>query len=100
LTKAAAQNRLSPEDLVYWEQKLITVNIHEAKTQLSRLIEQAIKGETFIIAKAGKPLVKVEALDAPVTPTRLGFLKGEITVPRDFNRMGEAEIGTLFGTEK
>lgn len=79
---------------------MITVNIHEAKTQLSRLVEQAVKGEPFIIAKAGKPLVKVEALDAPETPKRLGFLKGEIVVPSDFNRMGEEEIARLFGTEK
>lgn len=79
---------------------MITVNIHEAKTQLSRLIEGAVKGEPFIIAKAGKPLVKVEALDAPETPKRIGFLKGEIAVPSDFNRMGEAEIAALFSTEE
>ena len=42
-----------------------TVNIHEAKTNLSRLVEQAAKGEPFIIAKAGKPLVKVVAVEAP-----------------------------------
>jgi antitoxin (DNA-binding transcriptional repressor) of toxin-antitoxin stability system len=42
-----------------------TVNINEAKRQLSRLVDQAVKGEAFVIAKAGKPLVKVEALDAP-----------------------------------
>lgn len=79
---------------------MVTVNIHEAKTQLSKLIEQAIKGEAFVIAKAGKPLVKVEALDAPKTPKRLGFLSGEITVPKDFNRMGEKEIGALFSAEE
>ena len=44
---------------------MLTVNIHEAKTQLSRLVDQAVKGEAFIIAKAGKPLVKVAGLDAP-----------------------------------
>jgi prevent-host-death family protein len=42
-----------------------TYNIHEAKTQLSKLVEQAAKGESFVIAKAGKPIVKVIALDAP-----------------------------------
>lgn len=41
------------------------VNIHEAKTHLSRLVDQAVKGEPFIIAKAGKPLVKVTALNSP-----------------------------------
>ena len=72
------------------------VNIHEAKTQLSKLIALAVKGEGFVIAKAGKPLVKVTALDAPATPQRLGFLAGEISVPDDFNSMGEAEIAALF----
>jgi prevent-host-death family protein len=76
---------------------MVTVNIHEAKTQLSRLVDRAVKGETFVIAKAGKPLVKVAALDAPASPQRLGFLAGEIAVPKDFDRMGEAEIAALFG---
>ncbi len=73
------------------------VNIHEAKTQLSRLVDQAAKGDSFVIAKAGKPLVKVLALDAPAEAQRLGFMVGEILVPDDFDRMGEAEIEQLFG---
>jgi prevent-host-death family protein len=73
-----------------------TVNIHEAKTHLSRLVERAARGESFLIAKAGKPLVKVTAVDAPATPQRLGFLRGEIEVPEDFDRMGEQEIADLF----
>ena len=77
---------------------MVTVNIHEAKTQLSKLVDQAVKGEAFVIAKAGKPLVKVTALDAPAAPHRLGFLAGEIDVPKDFDRMGEAEIAALFGS--
>lgn len=77
---------------------MVTVNIHEAKTHLSRLIDQAVKGEAFVIAKAGKPLVKVSALDAPAAPRRLGFMAGEIQVPEDFDRMGEAEIAAMFGT--
>lgn len=77
---------------------MVTVNIHEAKTQLSRLVDRAAKGEPFVIAKAGKPLVKVLALDAPSKPQRLGFLAGEIAVPDDFDRMAEAEIEALFGT--
>jgi antitoxin (DNA-binding transcriptional repressor) of toxin-antitoxin stability system len=68
------------------------------KTQLSKLVDQAAKGEAFVIAKAGNPLVKVAALEAPAAPQRLGFLAGEIAVPDDFNRMGEAEIGALFGS--
>ena len=76
------------------------VNIHEAKTQLSRLVDRAAKGEAFIIAKAGKPLVKVAALDSPKKPKRLGFLKGEIEVPDDFDRMFENEIAEMFGVDE
>lgn len=76
---------------------MVTVNIHEAKTQLSKLVDRASKGETLVIAKAGTPLVKVTAIDAPAAPQRLGFMKGEISVPDDFDRMGEAEIAELFG---
>ena len=76
------------------------VNIHEAKTHLSRLVDQAAKGESFIIAKAGKPLVKVTALETPSAKQvrRLGFLAGEIAVPDDFDRMGQEEIERLFGS--
>ena len=74
-----------------------TVNIHEAKTQLSRLVEKAVQGEPFIIAKAGKPLVKVTALSAPKNIQRLGFMDGQISVPKDFDRMGSSEIEQLFG---
>ncbi len=77
---------------------MVTVNIHEAKTHLSKLVDQAVKGESFVIAKAGKPLVKVTALEAPRAPQRLGFLEGEIAVPEDFDRMGQAEIARLFGS--
>ncbi len=77
----------------------ITVNIHEAKTQLSKLIERASKGETVIIAKAGKPMVKVVAVDQPARPKRIGFMKGEISVPDDFHA-GDAEIAKLFGIEE
>ena len=75
-----------------------TYNIHEAKTQLSRLVELAAKGEPFVIAKAGKPMVKVMALNAPEPSQikRFGFMAGQIQVPDDFDRMGEAEIVQLF----
>lgn len=78
-----------------------TVNIHEAKTQLSRLIEQAVGGEPFIIAKAGKPLVKVSRLDSPDTAQtkRTGFMVGQMQIPDDFDRMGGDEIEHLFGGE-
>ncbi|HSU04185.1 MAG TPA: type II toxin-antitoxin system prevent-host-death family antitoxin [Acetobacteraceae bacterium] len=75
-----------------------TVNIHEAKTHLSRLVDQVVNGEPFVIAKSGKPLVKVTALAAPETgqDRRLGFMSGEIAVPDDFDRMGSADIEQLF----
>jgi prevent-host-death family protein len=75
------------------------VNIHDAKTNLSKLVDQAAKGEPFIIAKAGKPLVKVTSIDAPepARMRRIGFLEGQITVPDDFDRMGEEEIAQIFG---
>lgn len=75
-----------------------TVDIHEARTHLSRLVEQAAKGEPFVIAKAGKPLVKVTPLDAPAAGQiwRLGFMAGRIAVPDDFDRMGSVEIERLF----
>ena len=77
---------------------MLTVNIHEAKTHLSRLVDRAVKGEPFVIAKAGKPLVKVTALDAPLggQVRRLGFMTGQVAVPEDFDRMGGAEIEELF----
>ncbi|HWR13474.1 MAG TPA: type II toxin-antitoxin system prevent-host-death family antitoxin [Terriglobales bacterium] len=76
-----------------------TVNIHEAKTQLSKLVEAASSGEPFIIAKAGKPLVKVMPLGAPTGDKvrRLGFMAGQILVPDDFNQMGSEEIEQIFG---
>ena len=75
-----------------------TVNIHQAKTQLSRLVDEAGKGEPFIIAKAGKPVVKVTALSAPTGAEvrRLGFMAGEIAVPDDFDQMNSQEIERIF----
>ena len=67
-------------------------NIHEAKTKLSGLVEDVVKrGDSFIIAKAGKPMVKVVRIDSTAAHKngRLGFLKNQIVVPDDFDRMGE-----------
>jgi antitoxin (DNA-binding transcriptional repressor) of toxin-antitoxin stability system len=63
------------------------------------LVDRAAKGEPFIIAKAGKPLVKVVPLETPEAgqARRLGFMAGQIAVPDDFDRMREVEIGQLFG---
>jgi len=79
-----------------------SVNIHEAKTNLSKLVAEAARGEPFVIAKAGKPLVKVVALGAPTQGQvrRLGFLPAPLEVPDDFDRMGEDEIGRMFGVTR
>ncbi len=79
-----------------------TFNIHDAKTRLSRLVDQAAKGEPFIIAKSGRPLVKVVALEADETAPaqRIGFLAGEISTPDDFDRMGHDEIGQMFSLDR
>lgn len=75
---------------------MLVVNIHQAKTQLSRLIDQAVKGDAFIIAKAGKPLVKVSRIDAPLATKRVGFLAGMLRFLDDFDRIRAPEIAQLF----
>lgn len=75
-----------------------TVNIHEAKTNLSRLVDAAVQGEPFVIAKAGKPMVKVTLLDSR-TPMRIGFLDDAYQIPDDFDRMGEDAIRSMFHGE-
>jgi prevent-host-death family protein len=72
-----------------------TINIHEAKTHLSRLVDMAAKGEPFVIAKAGKPLVKVAAVEQPIL-RRIGFMKGMGSVPDDFDTMFAKEIADMF----
>lgn len=73
-----------------------TVNIHEAKTHLSRLVEQAAKGKEFVIAKAGKPMVRVVPIAPPPTQRTLGGLKGKYVVPLDIKRPFAKEIDALF----
>jgi prevent-host-death family protein len=75
-----------------------TFNIHEAKTHLSRLIEKAVAGEPFIIAKAGKPMVQVIAIpETKESPGRkLGFLKGQFKVPKDFKAFAREDIEEMF----
>lgn len=79
---------------------MLTVNIHEAKTRLSTLVDRAAKGEPFVIAKSGKPLVTVVAFEAPMLRRRLGFLRGEFKIPADFDRMGRDRSARLFGTKQ
>lgn len=76
-----------------------TVNIHQAKTHLSRLIDRLATGGGFIIAKAGKPVAKVVPLSArdDGEVKRLGFMAGQFRVPADFDQMGRDEIERLFG---
>lgn len=76
------------------------VNIHEAKTHLSRLLDKVSQGEPVIIARAGKPVARVSRLNAPEDANqagRIGFMKDQIQVPDDFDRMGEEEIARMFG---
>jgi antitoxin (DNA-binding transcriptional repressor) of toxin-antitoxin stability system len=76
-----------------------TINIHQTKTHLSWLVQRAVQGEPFIIARAGKPLVKVTALGTPEEPAmrRIGFLAGQILVPEDFNRLSQGETRLAIG---
>ena len=75
-----------------------TFNIHAAKTHLSKLVERAAKGEPFVIAKAGKPMVKVVPyVEIEHVPrSRIGFLEGRIDVPDDFKEFGRDEIEHIF----
>ena len=75
-----------------------TVNIHEAKTHLSRILERVAHGESVVIARAGRPVARLTPMDPPALAAhrRIGFLLGEIRVPDDFDRMGESEIAILF----
>jgi len=76
---------------------MMQINIHEAKTQLSMLIEKVAQGEPFIIAKAGKPMAKVIPLAASENkPSRVGFLSGQIEIPEDFDQIGQDEINEIF----
>ena len=74
------------------------VNVHDAKTHFSRLLERVAEGETIVIAKSGTPVARLTPLDAPTpsTTSRIGFLVGRIMVPDDFDRMGEDEITKTF----
>lgn len=75
-----------------------TVNIHDAKTNLSKLVDRTVaNGEAFIIAKAGKPMVKVVPLDQTDKPRpRIGFMKGQIKVPANFDELARDEIAAMF----
>lgn len=71
------------------------INIHKAKTNLSKLIEQTLKGEEVIIAKAGKPVAKLSAYKEKLKPRKLGLWKGKVWVSNNFDDEDE-EINKLF----
>ena len=74
----------------------VTVNIQEAKTHLSRLVEQAAKGQEFVIAKAGRPMVRVVPIEAPPATRQLGFLAGRGGVQADLKKDFAADIEAMF----
>lgn len=74
----------------------ITVNIHEAKTHLSRLIEQAAQGEDIVIAKAGKPIVRVVPIEPPAASRVLGFMVGEGRIDLDVKGGFEMDVNDMF----
>jgi prevent-host-death family protein len=61
------------------------VNIHQAKTHLSRILDEVAAGAEVVIAKAGKPVARLVPLESSVRPKKLGLLKGRIKVPANFN---------------
>ena len=71
---------------------MTTVNVHEAKTHLSRLLERVEAGETVVIARAGTPVARLVSVESAQPRPRVGFLTGAFSVPEDFDRMGESEI--------
>ena len=80
---------------------MLQVNIGEAKANLSKLVERASKGEEFIIAKAGRPMVKVVPIIQQTKPERLGgLLKGDTAMPDDFDSMCSDEIVALFESQE
>lgn len=73
-----------------------TVNIHEAKTHLSKLIEQATNGEKVVTAKAGKPMVRLAPIEPKPFKSRIGFMKGQFVGPDDIKTPFQEEIEEMF----
>ncbi len=80
-----------------------TVNVHEAKTHLSRYLEQVVQGEELIIARAGHPLARLVPYASSLPPRVLGLGQGEATgnaaIPEDFDRLAADDIADMFGGE-
>jgi len=75
------------------------VNIHEAKTHLSRLVDRAAAGEEIIIGRAGKPVAKLVAYEPPVERRKLGSMKGRIWIAPDFDETDEEIIELFEGSD-
>lgn len=75
------------------------INIYEAKTQLSKLIEEALRGEEVIISKAGKPLVCIIPFQSTIKKRQPGYWKGKVKIAKDFDKL-PAELLSAFKGEK
>ncbi|MCR5815035.1 MAG: type II toxin-antitoxin system prevent-host-death family antitoxin [Desulfovibrio sp.] len=74
-----------------------TYDIYEAKRNWSAILARVGRGESFIVAKSGKPIAKIIPFSGEYQPTmRTGFLKGQMSVPDDFDTMGADSIANLF----
>ena len=83
------------------KQGMRTINIHQAKTHLSRLVSEVVEGESFIIAKSGKPMARLIPLEVPEVPAtrRIGSLKGMYSIPDNFDEIDkelDKEVERLF----
>ena len=75
---------------------MLTVNVHEANTQLSRLLEAVEAGDEVLIARSGRPVARLVGLARPVEPRPLGILQGKFSVPDDFDAPLPADLQALF----
>jgi len=76
-----------------------TVNIYEAKTRLSQLVEEAAAGEDVVIARAGRPVARLTRLQKTARKRRLGLLDGRFRIPNDFNRPLPQEVVRAFESD-
>ena len=79
---------------------MATVNLHAAKTRLSRLVDQAVAGEDVVIAKAGKPMVRLVPVGVRGRRTGYGALKGRIRIRADFDAPLPADVLRRFGVPR
>ncbi len=66
---------------------MATVNMHEAKTQLSKLVKRAAAGERIVLANAGRPVAMIVPYDGPSRPREPGAMEGQIVIARDFDEL-------------